>query len=65
MCFLTNSNDEKKIVLMTQERAIETPRPGEVESTWSVNEVVGGRRRANLGFRGGKTEMAYLYTFPY
>ena len=26
--FLMNSNEEKKIVLMTQERAIETPRPG-------------------------------------
>ena len=25
--FLMNSNEEKNIVLMTQERAIETPRP--------------------------------------
>ena len=29
--FLMNSNEEKNIVLMTQERAIETPRPGRRE----------------------------------
>ena len=29
--FLMNSNEEKNIVLMTQERAIETPRPDRAE----------------------------------
>ena len=29
--FLMNSNEEKNIVLMTQERAIETPRPSRAE----------------------------------
>lgn len=43
MCFLMSSKDEKKMVLITHERAMETPRPDE------SYVLVGGQLELDLG----------------
>lgn len=44
MCFLMSSKDEKKMVLITHERAMETPRPDE------SYVLVGGQLELDLGW---------------
>ena len=58
MCFLMSSKDEKKMVLITHERAMETPRPGEscVLEDGQVKMALGSVIKDSKG--------EYLYTFP-